>query len=55
MEGAVLRWWRTAPGFSQRFTLTAGPDGRTLQGVSELSKDDVVWERDLELAYTRSR
>jgi hypothetical protein len=53
MEGAVLRWWRTAPGFSQRFTLTVAPDGDTLHGVSELSKDDRTWEKDLELTYTR--
>jgi hypothetical protein len=49
------RWWRTAPGFSQRLTLTRAPDGNTLHGVSELSKDDVTWEQDLELTYTRAR
>ena len=53
MDGAVLRWWRMVPGFSQRFVLTVAPDGDTLLGVSELSKDDVVWEQDLELRYTR--
>lgn len=54
VDGAVVRWWRTAPGFSQRFTLTAAPDGASLRGVSELSKDDVTWQRDLELTYTRA-
>ena len=53
MDGSVLRWWRTAPGFSQRYVLTVGPDGDTLHGVSELSKDDATWEQDLELGYTR--
>jgi hypothetical protein len=53
MEGAVLRWWRTAPGFSQRFVLTVAPEGETLRGVSSLSKDDVTWDQDLELSYTR--
>jgi hypothetical protein len=53
IEGNVLRWWRTAPGFSQRYVLTMAPDGDTLHGVSELSKDDVTWEQDLELSYTR--
>jgi hypothetical protein len=48
-----IRWWRNAPGFSQLFVLTVGPDGDTLRGVSELSKDDTTWEQDLELAYTR--
>jgi hypothetical protein len=55
MDGAVLRWWRTAPGFSQRYVLTVAPDGDTLRGVSELSKDDATWEQDMELSYTRVR
>ncbi|HEX6631995.1 MAG TPA: hypothetical protein VF048_12930 [Gemmatimonadaceae bacterium] len=54
VDGAVVRWWRTAPGFSQRFVLTVGTDGNTLHGVSELSRDDVAWERDLELSYARA-
>ncbi len=53
MDGGVMRWWRTAPGFSQRVTLAMAPEGDTLRGVSELSKDDVTWEQDLELTYTR--
>jgi hypothetical protein len=52
-EGTVLRWWRTAPGFSQRFVLTVAPDGDTLRGVSALSKDDATWDQDLELSYAR--
>jgi hypothetical protein len=52
-DGDVLRWWRTAPGFSQRFALTAAPDGNMLHGVSALSKDNVTWDQDLELTYTR--
>lgn len=54
MDGAVLRWWRAAPGFSQRYVLTVAADGDTLRGVSELSKDDATWEQDLELSYTRA-
>jgi hypothetical protein len=53
LDGTVLRWWRTAPGFSQRYALTVAPDGDTLHGVSEMSKDDATWEKDLELHYTR--
>jgi hypothetical protein len=53
MEGPVLRWWRSAPGFSQRYVLTLAPDGKTLRGVSSLSRDDVSWEQDLEMSYTR--
>jgi hypothetical protein len=53
MEGLVLRWWRSAPGFSQRYVLTLASDGETLRGVSSFSRDDVSWEQDLELTYTR--
>jgi hypothetical protein len=53
VDGAEVRWWRTAPGFSQRFVLTIGPDGDTLHGVSALSRDDETWEQDLELSYAR--
>ena len=53
IEGAVLRYWRTVPGFSQRYELTVASDGDTLRGVSSLSKDDATWEQDLELTYTR--
>jgi hypothetical protein len=53
MDGPVLRWWRSAPGFSQRYVLTLATDGETLRGVSSLSRDDVSWEQDLELSYTR--
>jgi hypothetical protein len=55
MEGAVMRWWRMAPGFSQRFTLTVAAEGDSLHGVSALSKDDATWEQDLALTYTRVR
>ena len=55
IEGGELRWWRTAPGFSQRFVLTLSPDGATMHGVSSLSRDDATWENDLELRYTRER
>ena len=53
IEGGVLRWWRTAPQFSQRYEITVAPDGDTLRGLSYLSKDDATWEQDLELTYTR--
>lgn len=55
MGDGKLRWWRTAPGFSQRYVLTLAPDGDTLHGVSSLSKDDATWEQDMELAYTRAK
>ena len=50
----VLKYWRTAPEFSQRFAGTISDDGRTIVGVSELSRDDATWEKNLELTYTRA-
>jgi hypothetical protein len=49
----VLQWWRNAPGFSQRNTLTIEDGGRTMVGKGELSKDGATWEQDLDLTYTR--
>lgn len=49
----VWKWWRNAPGFSQRFTGTFSDKGNVITGISELSKDGSKWERDLELTYTR--
>jgi hypothetical protein len=51
----VWRWWRDAPGFSQRFTGAIAADGRTIVGRGELSRDGSTWEGDLELTYTRAR
>lgn len=48
-----LRWWRDAPGFRQRYSLTFAADGRTMTGRGELSQDDGPWEQDLDLTYTR--
>jgi hypothetical protein len=48
------RWFRNAPGFSQRFVLTLSEDGKTMVAAGELSKDGVTWEGDLELRYTRA-
>ena len=48
------KWWRDAPGFSQRCTVTVAEDGRSMIGKGELSRDGSTWEKDLELTYTRS-
>ena len=47
------KFWRDTPGFSQRFTGTFVDNGDTIIGVWELSEDDSIWKRDLELKYTR--
>ena len=52
-ENTVLKWWRNAPEFSQRYTHTIVDDGNTIIGKGELSKDGSTWEKDLDLTYTR--
>jgi hypothetical protein len=49
----VLKWWRDAPGFSQRYTWTISDNGNTIIGKGELSKDGTTWEKDLEQTFTR--
>ncbi|MEP6835292.1 MAG: hypothetical protein ABJB74_18045 [Gemmatimonas sp.] len=52
-EDAKWRWWRDAPGFSQRFTGTFTDSGDTIVGLSQLREDDVHWTDDLEITYRR--
>jgi hypothetical protein len=47
-------WSRNAPGFSQRFRITIGRDGRTMEGRGEMSRDGSSWEKDLDLSYARA-
>ncbi len=49
----IWRFWRNAPGFSQRFTGTLVEGGNTIIGAGELSTDDSTWEKDLELTFKR--
>jgi hypothetical protein len=48
-----LKFWRDAPGFSQRFTGTFGDDGDTIAGLWKLSRDDSTWDDDLEITFRR--
>ncbi len=50
----LWKWWRDAPGFSQRFTGAIAADGRTIHSTGELSRDGANWEPDLQLTYTRA-
>lgn len=52
-ENNVWKWWRNAPGFSQRYIWTLKDDGCTMISKGELSKDGSTWEKDLDLIYTR--
>lgn len=49
-----VTWWRDDPAFRQRFAITFGADGRTMQGVGEMSRDGGPWEGDLRIAYART-
>ena len=53
IDHGVMRWSRAAPDFSQRYSITASSDGRTLHSAGELSRDGVTWNADLELHYDR--
>ena len=53
VANSVWRWWRSAPGMSQRFTGTISPDRRTIVSRGELSRDGAHWEGDLALTYAR--
>ena len=53
LSDKAWKYWRDAPGFSQRFTGTFADDGNLINGVWGLSEDDSTWKRDVELTYTR--
>jgi len=53
MDDSTWRWWRNAPGFSQRFAGLISADGNTINGSSQLCKDDVHWADDLQITYRR--
>ena len=53
MDDSTWRWWRNAPGFSQRFVGLISADGNTINGSSELCRDDVHWADDLQITYRR--
>src|ERR687894_1198049 len=45
IDDGVLRWWREAPGFDQRFSATLGRDA--FEGVSQLARTPGDWHDDL--------
>jgi hypothetical protein len=53
IDASAWRWWREAPGFSQRFVGTF-VDG-AIDGRSQLCEDDVNWRDDLAITYRRSK
>lgn len=55
VDETAWRFFRDAPGFSQRFTGTFADGGDTIRGLTELRQDDVNWKNDLAITYRRSR
>jgi hypothetical protein len=51
LEDGVLRMWREAPGFDQRFSAQLGHDG--FEGVHQLAETPGDWKDDLKVTYRR--
>ena len=51
LEQGVLRMWRDAPGFDQRFSATLAPDA--FEGVSQVAETPGDWRDDLKVTYRR--
>jgi hypothetical protein len=51
LEDGVLRMWRDAPGFDQRFSATLGRD--SFEGVHQLARTPGDWQDDLKVTYRR--
>jgi hypothetical protein len=49
----ILKWWRNAPGFYQRYEGSIVDSGNMIISKGELSKDGLSWEKDLDLTYKR--
>ena len=52
LQDGVLRYWRDAPGFDQRFSATTGRD--SFEGVWQLARTPGDWQDDLKMIYRRS-
>ncbi|HEU0337375.1 MAG TPA: hypothetical protein VFR43_12510 [Gaiellaceae bacterium] len=51
LDVLVLRLWRTAPGFDQRFAATLGHD--SFEGRWQLARTPGDWQDDLQVTYRR--
>ena len=51
LEGGVLRMWRDAPGFGQRFRAAVGGD--SFEGLWQLAREPGDWRDDLKVTYRR--
>ena len=53
LADGVLRIWRDAPGFDQRYSAELGPD--TFEGLFQLATTPGDWQDDLKVTYRRRR
>jgi hypothetical protein len=53
VDERALRFWRDAPGFSQRFTGTFADGGDTIAGLWQLCTDGATWNDDAAITYRR--
>jgi hypothetical protein len=51
VDDGVLRIWRDAPGFAQRFSATLGRD--SFEGLWQLARTPGDWQDDLRVSYRR--
>ena len=51
LDDCVLRIWRDAPDFDQRFSATLGDDA--FEGIYELARTPGDWQDDLRVTYRR--
>ena len=51
LEDGVLRMWRDAPGFDQRYEATIAPD--SFEGLFQLAETPGEWQDDLKMTYRR--
>ena len=49
----VLKWSRSAPEFSQRYSFTFTDNNNSIISIGEISENGTSWEKDLSLTYTR--
>lgn len=53
LNEGVWKLWRTAPGFSQRFTGKFSNNNKIITAKWESSQDGINWEHDFDLIYTK--
>ena len=52
LDDGVLRFWRDAPGFDQRYSATLGD--ASFEGLWQLAETPGDWQDDLKVSYRRS-